>query len=102
RVLRLPGTLHLKDPSYPHLVRIVYESPSKTPYTWEKITQAFPPTYALPNNANQRFDFDAALQTIRGAGEGLHAALRDIAAHCARIGMERDIAQELITGYAKS
>src|SRR5262249_45283689 len=40
RVLRLPGFLHRKDPTRPHMVRIVQESGRR--YTREEIMRAFP------------------------------------------------------------
>jgi len=41
RVLRLPGFLHRKDPTQPHMVRIVEDSGRR--YTREEIMRAFPP-----------------------------------------------------------
>jgi hypothetical protein len=41
RVLRVPGFLHRKDPTQPHLVRIVADSGRR--YTREEIMRAFPP-----------------------------------------------------------
>ena len=48
QVLRLPGTLHLKDPARPHLVRIVEEQTSRRAYTAAEIAAAFPPRAASP------------------------------------------------------
>ena len=44
QVLRLPGTLHQKDPAKPHLVRIVEDLSSWRVYTAAEIAAAFPPT----------------------------------------------------------
>jgi hypothetical protein len=41
RVLRLPGTLHLKGPERPHLVRIVHAEPAQ-PYSAAQVLEAFP------------------------------------------------------------
>ena len=43
QVLRLPGTLHQKDPAKPHLVRIVEELSSWQVYSAAEIAAAFPP-----------------------------------------------------------
>jgi hypothetical protein len=43
QVLRLPGTLHLKDPADPHLVDIVEDLTSERIYTAAEIAAAFPP-----------------------------------------------------------
>jgi hypothetical protein len=43
RVLRLPGTYHRKDPSKPHLVRLVPELSSGARYTTAQLIEAFPP-----------------------------------------------------------
>jgi hypothetical protein len=43
QVLRLPGTLHLKDPAHPHLVDIVEDLTSERIYTAAEIAAAFPP-----------------------------------------------------------
>ena len=41
RVLRLPGFLHRKDPTQPHMVRVVENSGRR--YTHEELLRAFPP-----------------------------------------------------------
>jgi hypothetical protein len=43
QVLRLPGTLNLKNPAKPFLVRFVEESTSQRFYTAAEIAEAFPP-----------------------------------------------------------
>jgi RepB DNA-primase N-terminal domain len=43
QVLRLPGTLHLKDPALPHLVRIVEHQTTWCVHTAAEIAKAFPP-----------------------------------------------------------
>jgi len=48
QVLRLPGTLHQKDPDNPHLVRIVEELSSWQVYSAAEIAAAFPPTPTAP------------------------------------------------------
>ncbi|HJW56905.1 MAG TPA: DUF3987 domain-containing protein [Burkholderiaceae bacterium] len=102
RVLRLPGTLHLKNPAKPHLVRIVGEHPSQARYTWDQITQAFPPLLATANSDRPRFEIGTALQTVKSANEGLHAALRDVAAHFASVGVHPEIAEDMLSGYAEN
>jgi hypothetical protein len=42
RVMRLPGTLHAKDPAKPFLVRIVHQA-ERLPYTAAEILRVFPP-----------------------------------------------------------
>src|SRR5262249_28626443 len=46
RVLRLPGFLHRKDPTRPHMVRIVENSGRR--YTREEILRAFPEIEIIP------------------------------------------------------
>lgn len=41
RVMRLAGTLHLKNPDEPFLVRIISENPDLPPYEWSAIGGAF-------------------------------------------------------------
>ena len=48
QVLRLPGTLHQKDPANAHLVRIVEELSSWQVYSAAEIAAAFPPTPTAP------------------------------------------------------
>lgn len=50
RVLRIPNTLHLKDPEHPFLVRLVHQLPKdKTPYySAEQLLEAYPSTYQEP------------------------------------------------------
>ena len=43
QVLRLPGTLNLKNPAKPFLVRFVEESTTERIYTAAEIAEAFPP-----------------------------------------------------------
>lgn len=44
RVLRIPGTMHLKDPAHPYEVRLIHQLPKEeTPYyTPEEILEAYP------------------------------------------------------------
>ncbi len=42
RVLRVPGFYHLKDPTRPHLVRVIHESGAQ-PITWSEAVRHFPP-----------------------------------------------------------
>ena len=100
RVLRLPGTMHLKNPASPHLVRIVGQQDSPKKYTWEQITQAFPVSIDALSMERARFELTPALQTIESAGEGLHAALRDIAAHMASSGVPEEITKAMLPAYA--
>jgi putative DNA primase/helicase len=50
RVLRLPGTWHLKDPANPQKIRIANMS-EREPYTWAEIRAAIPPLYKTPQSA---------------------------------------------------
>ena len=54
QVLRLPGTLHQKDPARPHLVRIVEELTSERIYTAAEIAAAFPPRPTSPSRRRDR------------------------------------------------
>ena len=49
QVLRLPGTLHQKDPTKPHFVRFVEELTSERIYTAAEIATAFPPHPTSPS-----------------------------------------------------
>lgn len=48
RVLRLPGTWHLKDASNPRKIRIDVTT-ERAPYTWAEIVAAIPPLYDTPS-----------------------------------------------------
>ena len=70
QVLRLPGTLNLKNPDKPFLVRFVEESTSERIYTAAEITQAFPPR--PPPQQQTRAPYrkrDASDHTPRGGAE---------------------------------
>ena len=54
QVLRLPGTLHQKDPARPHLVRFVEELTSERIYTAAEIAAAFPPHPTSPSRRRAR------------------------------------------------
>jgi hypothetical protein len=54
QVLRLPGTLHLKNPNRPHLVRFVEEMTTERTYTAAEITAAFPPKSPPPRRQQAR------------------------------------------------
>ena len=54
QVLRLPGTLHLKDRLNPHLVRIVEELTAECVYTAAAIAAAFPPQPLVRHRRNRR------------------------------------------------
>ena len=49
QVLRVPGTLHQKDPANPHLVRIVEELTTERIYTAAEVAAAFPPRVTQPS-----------------------------------------------------
>jgi len=42
RILRLPGFKHQKDPAHPHMV--TFKLVKKTPYNWNALIEAFPPS----------------------------------------------------------
>jgi len=54
QVLRLPGTLHLKNPARPHLVNIVEEETTELIYTVSEIAAAFPPRPTPPSRRRAR------------------------------------------------
>jgi len=63
RVLRLPGFLHRKDPTRPHMVRIVEASGRR--YAREEILRAFPPVELekpAPRCANSRINSASVLE----------------------------------------
>jgi RepB DNA-primase from phage plasmid len=54
QVLRIPGTLHLKNRTQPHLVRIVEEMTTERIYTVSEIVAAFPPKSPPPRRQHAR------------------------------------------------
>lgn len=62
RVLRLAGFYHQKDPSRPHMVRIVHESGSQ-PYTLHEVARHIPPTEKRKEKATVK-----AMETFTGIG----------------------------------
>jgi hypothetical protein len=85
QVLRLPGTLHQKNLSKPHLVRIVEEQTSGQVYTSAEIAVAFPPkatppplrvrrrSSGRPPGADwdpERRSFRPSWRSMRGYGKG--------------------------------
>jgi hypothetical protein len=55
RVMRLPGFRHQKDPTRPHLVRIV-ATDERLPYKPEDLAAAFPPVSKASGNSAERPD----------------------------------------------
>lgn len=82
RVLRLPGTIHQKDPARPHLVNLVSAS-SRVPYTWGEIEAAFPPVEAPENAPEKTVEIAPLVATLQTGTEGMHDAAVRLAAHCA-------------------
>jgi len=92
RVMRLPGTLHQKDPDRPHLVRIVHWEPAQ-PYTAVRVLEAFsvlasalptsgPAPGDKPSRANdahlsqaRKIAFDAARRTHDDPHASRHAEI---------------------------
>ena len=66
QVLRVPGTLHLKDPANPHLVRIVEELTTERIYTAAEVAAAFPPRVTQPSR--RRAGSRASATSNRRAG----------------------------------
>jgi hypothetical protein len=87
RVMRLPGSWHLKDPSAPHRVRIVWIDDERPAYPWAEIVAAFPidnPTRTATDEPQvDRADIGALLATIANAEPGVHDAMTRAAAHLA-------------------
>lgn len=82
QVLRLPGTLHQKDPAKPHLVRIVVELTSGRIYTAAEIAKAFPPkSNPPPRRVRQRRGSSAPgswdPEEIRSAFVAIDARLKE-------------------------
>ncbi|QXP89108.1 DNA-primase RepB domain-containing protein [Methylococcus capsulatus] len=87
RVLRLPGTFHLKDPQSPYLVTIVHESGAQ-PYSAQEVLDAFgvtddpdsaqtrpqgDGTQRTPDTARaRRLAFEAACRTVDDPKRGRH------------------------------
>lgn len=82
RVLRLPGTVHQKDPTRPHLVTLSHVS-SREPYTWAEIEAAFPPIESTEKALHESMEIVPLVATLQAGTEGMHDAAVRIAAHCA-------------------
>jgi putative DNA primase/helicase len=65
RVLRLPGFLHRKDPTQPHMVHLVADNGRR--YTREQITQAFPPVEREPRREREWRSNDSDEERIADA-----------------------------------
>jgi hypothetical protein len=78
RVLRVPGFLHRKDPTQPHMVRIVEDSARR--YTRGEITRAFPPVEheARQTRSEWRGAADCDEERIADALRAIPADDRDI------------------------
>lgn len=118
RVMRLPGSLHLKDPASPHRVRVCYLSNAPR-YTWAEVEEAFPPLAAVspappparpPSSMppmgttfrGDRFEIGAAVETVVSGAPGVHDAITRTAAHFASIGMARENAEALLSALLRS
>lgn len=81
RVLRLPGTLHQKDPAHPHLVTLSHVS-SREPYIWAEIEAAFPPIDGRFEASVASAETSQMVMSVQ-QGENLHDNIVRLAAHCA-------------------
>lgn len=100
RVMRLPGSWHLKDPSAPHRVRIV-SIDDRPAYTWAEITAAFPidgpAGIAATLPQADRGNIGAWLATIANAEQGVHDAMTRAAAHTAAHNVPQETARALLS-----
>lgn len=118
RVLRLPGTFHLKDFKSPYLVRVVHESGAQ-PYTAQEVLDAFgvtadpdpaqtkpqgeSPSSTTPNIARARkLAFEAAMRTVDDPQRGRHAeiVLLGNVLRRERILLTEDIIQTVLETFA--
>jgi hypothetical protein len=90
RVLRIPGFFNLKYEK-PHPV--TYFELDETPYSWDEIKEAFPPSVISTVNRStddsSSFDLGSAIASIT-KGENYHNSMTSIALHYANYGMSRD------------
>ncbi|MEB0060043.1 DUF3987 domain-containing protein [Variovorax sp. LG9.2] len=101
RVLRLAGTANLKPGAEGHLTRIVKQSDRQL-YSRAEVFEAFPrlSDTISPHNL-QSFDLAGAMSTIKTGGQGLHDALRGLAAHLAARGVTGEVIAPLLGGFAE-
>jgi hypothetical protein len=76
RVLRLPGFLHRKDPSHPHMVHMVADGGRR--YTRGEILRAFPKVERGPPRKSERRASDSDEQRIADALRAIPADDRDV------------------------
>lgn len=99
RVLRLPGTLHLKGA--PFMSRIVFRRDGP-PCHLDQMRTSWPEASSddvLP--MRKSLDIAAALGTIAGCAPGVHDALRGLSAHLAYRGVAPELSEALLTGYTQ-
>lgn len=87
RVMRLPGSLHRKDPAHPYPVRIIHEAGGQ-PYSASQMLAAFPPlaTSTTATAAPAPGGGPLVIETNR------HGDVLNLAARLARAGMAPDAA----------
>lgn len=101
RVLRLAGTVNLKPGAGGHVARIVLAGDHARCMPAE-LFAAFPRySDSLASGHKPSFDATGALATIESAGEGLHDALRGVAAHMAARGLTEDVIRPLLEAHAR-
>lgn len=108
RVLRLPGSLNLKDQAHPWLVRIESLS-DREPYTWADVEAALP---SSPRNATtpaktsapstEPKSDDAELVRLILTGEDYHGAILTLSARYVHAGMSQAQVVEVIQGFIDS
>ena len=100
RVLRLPGTLHLKGE--PFMSRIVFTRDGP-PCTLNAMRAAWPAAITEDHNLPLRksLDVSAALRTIETCEPGVHDALLRLTAHLAHKGVAPELSEALLTGYTQ-
>jgi hypothetical protein len=98
RVLRLAGTMHLKDPAHPFLVRVV--STSEAPaYAWPQVCAAFPPAVGDVTTSPRASRDDATLiQTLQQCDAGMHDAMLSLAARWACKGAGTEMIEAILRG----
>lgn len=102
RVLRLPGTLHLKPTSPPFMTRLVFTRDGP-PCTLDAMRAAWPPGLTEDQELPGRgcMDGSAALRTIATCKPGVHDALLRLTAHFASKGVAPEVSKELLTVYTQ-
>ena len=101
RIMRIPGTYHLKKDKF----MVSAEYPVESPYTWDTILDAFPPvekvikdSHSVRENGESGFDMAKTVHALV-SGENYHGSMISLALYFANQGMHENAIKKTLLAY---